>query len=128
MSMAQTDKYHELIECLRDIYLEDSFVLGLFEDQDSIEFELEAVLTEKHQSYHPPKPNEQHCYKKLVLRFGNCSNVNWIRKSLRPSTDANGEIDYGNIDRFSVEKDQLHLSGDWGEVRLQCSDVSLRYD
>lgn len=124
--MAQSNEYHEQIECLRHIYLEDSFVLGLIEDQNSIEFELEAVLTPEHPSYLPPKPNEQHCYKKLVLSLRNCSNVNWIKKSLRPSTDANGDIDYGNIDHFSVTNDRLHLSGEWGEVRLNCPDVSLR--
>ena len=124
--MAHSEKYHQQIDCLRHIYLEDSFVLGLIEDQNSIEFELEAVLTPEHPSYHPPKANEQHCYQKLVLRLGNCSNVNWIRKSLRPSTDAKGNIDYGNIDHFSVAKDQLHLSGEWGEVRLDCPDISIR--
>ena len=123
--MAQSGKYHEQIECLRHIYLEDSFVLALIEGQNTIEFELEAVLTEEHPSYHPPKPKERYCYKRLVLRFGNCSNVNWIRKPLTRSSDANGEIDCGNIDHFSVTKDQLHLSGDWGEVQLDCPDVSL---
>ena len=125
MRMSPSEKYYDQIECLRSIYLEDSFVLGLIEGQDSIEFELEAVLTKQHPSYHPPKPDEKHCYKRLVLRLGNCSNVNWVRKSLTPSTDANGAIDYGNIDHFSVMKDQLRLSGDWGEVQLDCSDVSL---
>ena len=124
--MTKSEKYYEQFGCLRDIYLEDSFVLDLIEGEDSIEFELEAVLTKEHPNYHPPRPNEQHCYKKMVLRLGNCSNVNWIRKSLRTSTDANGEIDFGNIDHFIFTKNQLHLSGDWGEVRLDCSDVTLQ--
>lgn len=124
--MAQSEKYNEQIECLRHIYLEDSFVLGLIETQSSIEFELEAVLTPEHPSFHPPKPKEQHCYKKFVLRLDGCSNVNWTRKSLTPTTDANGEVDFGNIDHFGVTEDLMHLEGDWGEVRLSCAEVSLR--
>lgn len=124
--MTKSEKYHEQIECLKHIYLEDSFVLGLIEGENSIEFELEAVLTPEHPSYLPPKPNEQHCYKKFVLRLDGCSNVDWLRKSLRPTTDANGEVDYGNIDHFGIAEDQFHLEGDWGEVRLRCADVSLR--
>ena len=125
--MTQPKKYDEQINCLAHIYLEDSFVLSLIEQQGAIEFELDAVLTKEHPSYHPPMPDEQYCYKRSVLRLRSCSNVNWIRKSLTPSTDANGEIDYGNIDHFSVTKDQMHLSGDWGEVRLNCLDVSLQF-
>jgi len=124
--MAQSEKYHEQIECLRHICLEEPFVLGLIEGQNSIEFELEAVLTPEHPSYHPPKPNAQHCYKKFVLRLDGCSSVNWIRKSLRPTIDANGEVDFGNMDHFGVAEDLMHLEGEWGEVLLSCAKVSLR--
>lgn len=123
-TMARPRKYYEKIECLRDIYLEDSFVLKLTEGLDSIEFELEAVLTKEHPRYRPPKQNERHCYKKLTLRLGNCSNVRWVRKSLTSSTGTDGETDYDNIDHFTAMKNKLHLSGDWGEVRLVCSEVS----
>ncbi len=124
--METSNNYYEKIACLQHIYLEDSWVVRLSEIQNSIEFELEAVLTKEHPEYHPPKPNEQYCYKKLVLQLGNCKHVNWIQKSFRPFTDANGAIDFGNIDHFNVTDNKLHLSGDWGEVRLECSSISLR--
>ena len=111
---------------MRHIYLEDSFVLGLIEGQNSIEFKLKAVLTPEHPSYQPPKPNEQHCYKKFVLRLDGCSNVKWIRRSLRPITDASGDIDFGNIDHFGVANGLFLLEGDWGEIQLNCTEVVLR--
>lgn len=113
------------IDALRDVYLEDSFVLGLTDQGQTIEFEFEVVLTDAHPAYERPEPSERHSYMRAVLRFRACWDVVWLRKSLVPSMDANGEIDFGNIDHFSAEGHCLHLLGDWGEVRFQCSDVAL---
>ena len=70
--------YHKL-PVLQDIYLEDSFVLGINTDENTALFEMEFVLTEDHDGYRPPRENEQYCYKKGTLRFDKCAKVNWLR-------------------------------------------------
>ena len=125
LEMTSANNYYAQIPCLKHIYLEDSWVLGVIEKDNSIEFKLDAVLTEGHPEYHPPKPNEQYCYKRVILRLNNCSEVAWLERSFRRNTDASGEVDYGNIHYFNAEADILHVSGGWGELRLNCKDISL---
>ena len=110
--------YHELpgIEAL---YLEDSYVLGVREGTTDVRFELEAVLTEDHPKWSPPKPGEQYAYLRVDLVFPNPRRVEWIERAMRPITDASGEIDYGNIDSFEWQTDFYELLGEWGHVRIE---------
>ncbi len=109
---------YQILHDLAHIYLEDSFVLGIFQKADSLTFELEAVLTEKHPLYKPPKAGEQYCYLPGLLVFGNARQIIWSSRSGNVSVDANNEEDLGNIDFLIVDSDNYHLGGDWGEVRV----------
>jgi hypothetical protein len=111
---------------LKGIYLEDSFVLEINITHSSIIFVLEAVLTEEQPSYHEPLPNEQYCFRKAELAFLEAEKVEWISKKMHPFTDANGDIDYGNIDKFFVQDMTYHLEGDWGEVNIKASGFSFQ--
>lgn len=103
---------------LADVYLEDSFVLEIREVGDSIAFRLEAVLTENHPLYHAPKPGEQYCYALATLTFVDATAIEWITRYDARYTDADGEVDLGNIDFLNVEDGAYRLGGDWGEVRI----------
>ncbi len=98
--------------------MEDSYVLGLEESRDRLQFDLEVVLTENHPQYARPKPNEQYCYRRARLVFSRVRKVDWEEREFRPSVDADGEVDYGNIDIFYAEGDTYHLDRDWGTVRI----------
>lgn len=50
---------YETIPGLEHIYLEDSWVLGVSETDSSLTFDLEAVLTEHHPDWQPPRAGEQ---------------------------------------------------------------------
>lgn len=102
------------------VYLEDSWVLGVFETADELRFVVEAVLTEQHPEWHTPKPSEQYAYKLIALVFRRPREVVWVeRMSGLPAMDASGELDYGNIDAFTWDGLVFDLSGDWGHVRVK---------
>lgn len=100
----------------KNIYLEDSFVLGIEESNAQISFFVEMVLTEKHPMYSPPNEDEEYCYKKGKIIFYEPKFVKWIKKNTQPFTDADESEDYGNIDFFELSSEGYHLLGDWGEV------------
>ena len=110
-------------EGFTDIYLEDSFVLGICESPNEISFILEAVLTKNHPFYTPPKSDEQHCYKKGKIVFQGLKYFKWINRIKAPFTDSSGEEDYGNIDIFELSNDKYTLSGDWGKLEVVSSPV-----
>lgn len=55
----QMNSAYEQLPGLQHIYLQDSWVLGISHDEESLVFELEFVLTEGHPLYTERKPNEQ---------------------------------------------------------------------
>jgi hypothetical protein len=116
--------YYQL-EGLEHVYLEDSYVLDIKTDPASVEFLLCVVLTEHHPLYRFPSPAEQYCYRRGLLRFPNVERVEWLEKSMMPSTDATGAVDYGNIDEFYLADGDYYLSGDWGRLEIKSSPPSL---
>ncbi|MBB5159321.1 hypothetical protein [Saccharopolyspora phatthalungensis] len=111
---------YQTLPGLAEVYLEDSFVLGIHEGRDSLSFDLDAVLTEQHPRYTPP-PDEQYCYVNATLSFTRTTVIDWISRTDASYRDANDEIDQGNIDFLTVDDDTYRLGGDWGEVAIQSS-------
>ena len=109
--------YNEL-PGLENVYLEDSWVLGIAETDDSLSFTLEAVLTPEHARYIAPPPNLQHCYVDAVLTFAGATEIRWLRRSDKVAVDATGEADHGNIDALVCDGDHFALEGDWGQVQV----------
>ena len=116
--------YYE-IPSLSNIYLEDSYVLSVREGEDSLIFELEAVLTESHPKYKKPQEGEKHCYRKILLRFLNVDSFEWLDRRFMAYADASGEFDYGNIDSFVGCDDGYELAGDWGRVAIKGQAVDI---
>ena len=106
----------------KNIYLEDSFVLGIEESEKEISFTVEAALTEEHPMYSPPMQNEKYCYKRTKIVFKELKNIKWLEKNNEPFIDADGSEDYGNIDIFELSLEGYHVLGDWGEVII-CSEA-----
>lgn len=109
------------------VYLEDSFVLKIEELDNDLIFILDLVLTEKHPEYTSPSDDEQYCYRKAALFFKKCGSINWKEKSDDYFSDSNGEVDLGNIDSFTQDGIDYHLSGDWGEVQIVTEQVELSF-
>ena len=100
------------------VYLEDSYLLSVEEDDDIV-FVVEAVLTPKHRQYAPPRPGEQHSYRQQRIVFPAPAQAQWLERHFMPITDPDGSVDYGNIDDFVKADDgSYELSGEWGAVRI----------
>jgi len=107
----------------KDIYLEDSYVLGIEESDTEFIFIVEMVLKENHPRYTSPNPGEQYCYKKGKIVFQELESIEWISRNTQLFTDANDSEDYGNIDLFNLSIEGYHLVGDWGEVKVHSAPV-----
>ncbi|MCZ8381714.1 hypothetical protein O6P37_22845 [Mycobacterium sp. CPCC 205372] len=112
--------YADLPE-LADLYLEDSYVLGITEHVGRMVFTLTAVLTPAHPAYHNPLPGEQYCYAHGALEFTDVTGVDWLERSTQRYVDATGETDLGNIDSLTSADGTYEVAGDWGRVRVRCA-------
>ena len=110
---------YEELPGFEHLYLEDSWVLRVNDTPGELRFDMEAVLTEDHPQWHPPKPGEQYAYKRVALVFAKPRRVQWAeRMHGPPAVDASGEVDYGNIDVFTWDGTRFELQGDWGKVSV----------
>ena len=110
------------------IDLNDSFVLSWSQDHEQLVFELEASIWPNSKHYEPPKKNEYTCYKPAKLTFNNFTELSGLlpMEDVRPSTDANNELDYGNIDHLETNDQGYKVSGDFGDVVI-CGG-SMRFE
>lgn len=124
--------YHQTFGDLRDVYLEDSWVLDVSARARSIRFKLDAVLTPDHTRYSPPGPSEQHCYRKATLTIASDDPIQFEPSDSPAAHDATGEADYGSIDTFVPVDWAGHpawqLSGEWGTVLVRRPTVALAFD
>ncbi|MDB5979105.1 MAG: hypothetical protein JWQ69_120 [Pseudomonas sp.] len=110
-------EYHELAS-LSDVYLEDSYVLEILENPTSLVFIMELVLTEAHCLFEEPKQNAQYCYRRAHLCFLDVGLIVWNQRLSHVFSDANGELDLGNIDCCAFVENTCRLFGDWGDVTI----------
>ncbi|MEV3904069.1 hypothetical protein AB0K11_17225 [Mycobacterium sp. NPDC050551] len=106
---------------LRDLYLEDSYVLAIVERAGRLTFSMSAVLTPEHPAYRDPLPGEQYCYADGALVFSDVAHIDWLQRSTQRYVDATGEIDLGNIDSLTSAAGGYEVAGDWGRVRIRCA-------
>lgn len=119
--------YYELAE-LAEVYLEDSFVLGVSIIPGLVEVRLDVVLREGHPEYRQPKESEQYCFRRSALRFEGVASVEWVMPSGPPAIDASGDSDYGGIDSYQVEGNMHQLVGEIGELKIICKRYRLLLD
>ena len=129
--LPQFSKYDVENGCLLDV-----------KEGDSIEFTVEAPLTYAHPVYEYQRtlwtkiqdalvrelPPYQYTtrWAKILIVFPKVRNVQWIRKTMRPTVDPDGTVDYGDIDYFTAEGEKSHLIGDWGEIEIISGPVEVR--
>ncbi len=120
--------YYEAVVDLANVYLEDSYVLGIHEGGAGLFFDLEVVLTEHHPLYQTPAEDMRYCYRTARLSFVGNLKVNWIERNLNArNVDPDGSVDLGQIDGFECDTDGYHIDGEWGAVKIACDEVRLAY-
>ena len=63
---------------------------------------------------------------RILIIFPKVRSVQWIQKTMRPTVDRDGTVDYGDMYSFTVEGEKSHLSGDWGEIEIISDPVEVR--
>ena len=119
--------YYEL-SVLEQIYLEDSFVLGVEVLPGTVKIQLDLVLREGHPSYVVPGAGEQYCFWKAVLKLEEVSEVTWHMPTGAPAIDASGDIEYGGIDSYEVDGSVHRIVGEIGVLAINCGWYSLHLD
>jgi hypothetical protein len=118
-------QYHEAIDALTGLYLEDSFVFDIVEGQDS----LYVVITDAHvteaDDWRRPKGDKHSDYQEAIIAFEGVTELVWKKKSFILTPEPGGKADIGCIDYFHLLDDGRYLmGGDWGE--FTCRAVYVR--
>lgn len=120
--------YAEIAE-FSSFYLEDSYVLGITATPGYLRLDLDIVLTTDHPEYNRDHPGEQHCYRRGYLNFQGVTHLLWEGQGIRPASDADGEVDYGNVDSWTIEDGNRHLIvGDFGQISLVARTAEIVLD
>lgn len=119
--------YHELAG-LEQVYLEDSFVLGVEVLPGIVKIQLDVVLREGHPDYAAPEAGEEYCFRRGILNLEEVSEVTWRMPEGRPAVDASGETDYGGIDSYEVDGSTHRIVGEIGVLSVTCGTHLLYLD
>lgn len=110
---------------LRELLLEESYVLGITAIPGKVTFELDLVLTPGHGEYSPPGPGQQYCSRRGLLVFEGVTRLLWSQAGNPPAVDASGEADYGQIDSFEWDDAGALLEGSWGRMEIVSSSIEV---
>ncbi|MBO0898428.1 hypothetical protein J1G42_00425 [Cellulomonas sp. zg-ZUI222] len=114
------------LDALRDLYLEDSWILDVVARPGIVELTADFVLLESHPLYRTPAAGEQYCYQRGTLRFAGVRSLSWEHQSeVCPAVDATGERDYGSIDTLDRSADTFTLIGDFGRMVIDAPEPSV---
>ena len=116
--------YTEILE-LEHFVLEESWVLDISSTPGGLTIRIDLVLDKDHPELKPAPAGDVYYTRQGVLSFDGVRRLEWIDQGARPSRDASGEVDFGNIDSMLSEDDQYELEGDFGTIRLTASRVHL---
>ena len=128
ISASTSVKPYTEIPVLAGVLLEYSYVVGIKARPASLRFDLDAVLTPEHPAYTDPVPGEQFCFRRASLHFGDVQGLLWSAQGASPAVDANGEQDFGSIDRFEWDDAGFELEGDWGHLSVVAGRVEFRLE
>ncbi len=119
--------YDKAFAVLRDVLLEDSWVLSVWPADGSLAFDLDVVLTPSHPKYVGPVPGKQHDYRRAHLVVTG-DELHVDLSGAPPAIGPSDETDLGHIDTWLVEDSgRSVLEGDWGTASVVSPAVDLRF-
>jgi hypothetical protein len=102
--------------------LTESFISSWEQNNKTLRFEVDFVLTPDHPMFRPALPDEWACFRRGAVTFPNVRAITGLKSmsEVRPAIDATGERDYGHFDTF-VERapGAFEVAGDFGTFLVE---------
>lgn len=117
---------YDSLPAFQHVYLEDSWVLDLAFDGESVRIVADLVLLEDHPLHAAPKSGEQYCYLRATLVFGEVTTLSWESSGSPRAVDASGDSDLGTFEVFALlDPDGYHIELDAGVLVLRAASLSV---
>lgn len=125
--MLDTVLVHDYTElpALTHFVLEESWVREVQASPGILVFKLDLTFAASHPELQPPRAGEMHYGREGEIRFTGVSTLNWMGQGAKPAIDANNETDWGAIDTFTWNGTTYHLSGDFGDIRVDAAALEV---
>ena len=106
------------------IDFENSYLLGVIYDDESLTLELDFNLTEEHPSYTAPEGGEDACYRSGYVRFADIEDL-----QIDKAKPAEGEEqDYSVIYSVADDGNKFEISCGWGEITVAAKSIRVALD
>lgn len=121
--------YEVAFDALKDVFLEDSWVLEVLPSTHELALRLDVVLDAKHPLYEAPPFDEQYCSRTawLVLMSDRPIDIELLESSAL--TVGTSQV-FCSIEGFAIDPDTQHcvVHGTWGRAVAWNPHVTLRFD
>ncbi|MET3528144.1 hypothetical protein [Phenylobacterium koreense] len=116
------------LSTLENIYLEDSYFLGMLAVGSDLKLRGLFALTGDHPDYAPPKPGEQHCYREGDIVISGLKVTKW-QAGAHPTilVGPDTELDFGSIG-IGANDDGYWVETEWFEMSFQADSVKAVLD
>ena len=117
------------LEAFENIDLQDSFVIGWKNSDETFFIDMEVSIWPGHKDYEKPKKDEYTCYKKGRLIFRSPQNVKGLLNinDVTPNKVLPEEIpDYDTVDDLEIGDTEFHLVGAFGDVTLSAKSWDFK--
>jgi hypothetical protein len=106
------------------IDFEQSYLLGVIYDDESLTLEMDFKLTDRHPAYAAPQSGEEGCYREGFVRFADIEDLQ-IAKAPVPE----GETpDYSVVYSGEGDAERFAFSTGWGEIKVTAKSVRVALD
>ena len=112
------------IPALQHFVLEDSYVLDVTREGDTVTIRMDLVYAKIHPELRPPREGEWAYVREGELRFVGVSEFEWSNLS-EPATDADGSRSWDGLESFQQVDDTYTLEGDVGSIRVVARDLQV---
>jgi hypothetical protein len=106
------------------IDFENSYLLGVIYDDESLTLEMDFNLTDGHPKYALPQGDEEGCYRGGYIRFADIDDLQIDKARL-----ADGEaVDYSVIYSVADDGNKFAFSCGWGEIKVAAGSIRIALD
>ena len=106
----------------KGIDFENSYLLGVIYDDESLTLEMEFNLTPLHPSYQPADDDEG-CYRAGFIRFAEIGDL-----QIDKASQAGEGESYSTIHSVSGDGERFEFKTGWGDIEVSAKSIRIAYD